>query len=223
MFTSPTTQRLICRTTWIMAWFATVVGQLHALARHATVDGKSDLDLPLTSAWSVPASGALRPLLDWAEPQTVYVTYGKIWLPVFVAFTLCAFVLYHRRNPVGFEKWAWRLALTGYVIATLSVFGDYYTPWLNASFVILGMPGLLLTALGSTILGIALLKNHFRPRTTALLLIGFIPLFMAITQVTSMGSAFLPVIWAIAIAGRRVTREVTESEVERSGLSISRT
>jgi len=36
-----------------------------------------------------------------------------------------------------------------------------------------------------------------------------IPLFLAITQVTSMGSAILPVIWAWAIAGRRVSRELT--------------
>jgi len=34
-------------------------------------------------------------------------------------------------------------------------------------------------------------------------------LFLAITQVTSMGSAILPVIWAWAIAGRRVSRELT--------------
>ena len=56
----------------------------------------------------------------------MYLTYGKIWFPVFLAFTLCAFVLRRRRQPVGFEKWAWRVALTGYVWSTLAVFGDYW-------------------------------------------------------------------------------------------------
>jgi len=209
MFGSVPAQRAICRITWIMAWFATVAGQLHALARFAVPEHQEDLELPLTRAWAVPTSEALRPLLDWAAPDTVYLTYGKIWLPVFAVLTLCAFVVHQRRQPVGFEKWAWRVALTGYVLATASVFGDYFTPWLDQSFLFVGMPGLLLTALGSTTLGIALLRKGFRPLPTGILLAAFIPLFLAITQVTSMGSAILPVVWAWAIAGRRVSRELT--------------
>ncbi len=106
----------IGRFAWVMAWVGLVVGQLHALSRFATVDGKEDLELPLTAAWAEPAADALSPLLRWADPDIVYVTYGKIWLPVFVAFTLCAFVVYRRRQPVGFEKWAWRAALAAYVV-----------------------------------------------------------------------------------------------------------
>lgn len=208
MFNSPHNQRLIFRTTWFMAFFATVFGQLHALSRHATADGKVDLELPMTKAWSEPASDALRPLLDWASPQTVYVTYGKFWLPAFVAATLCGFALYARRSPTRVEKWAWRVVLTGLVLATLSVVGDYFTPWLDQSFLFLGMPAVALLALGSTVLGVSLLKNSYRPRISGWLLAGFIPLFIAITQVTSMGSAFLPVIWALALAGRRASREL---------------
>jgi len=65
-------QRTIARYAWAMAWFGLVAGQLHALARHNTVDGKSDLELPLTRLWSDPARSALRPLLDWANPDAVY-------------------------------------------------------------------------------------------------------------------------------------------------------
>ena len=53
----------------------------------------------------------LAPLLDWGDPDLVYVTYGKIWFPVFLAFTLCALVVHRRRQPTGFEKWVWRLAI----------------------------------------------------------------------------------------------------------------
>jgi hypothetical protein len=86
-------QRKVGRFAWAMAWFGLVMGQLHALSRHNTADGKEDLQLPLTRWWSDPARKALEPLLDWADPDTVYLAYGKIWLPVFLAFTLCAFVV----------------------------------------------------------------------------------------------------------------------------------
>jgi hypothetical protein len=98
-----------------------------------------------------------------------------------------AFVVHQRRRPGGFEKWAWRVALTGYVIATLSVFGDYYTPWIDQSFLLLTIRGLLISLVGSTMLGIALLRNHFRPRATAWLLTLWVPLFIGIGQMTSLG------------------------------------
>ena len=50
MFESQTSQRRIGRFAWVMAWVGLVVGQLHALSRHATVDGGEDLELPLTAA-----------------------------------------------------------------------------------------------------------------------------------------------------------------------------
>lgn len=79
---------------------------------------------------------------------------------VFVAATLCAFAVRRRRIPVGAEKWGWRIALTGYVIATASTFGDYWTPYLDESFLFLGLPGMLLSLIGSTTLGIALLRRR---------------------------------------------------------------
>ena len=54
MWESVERQRTIGRYAWVMAWFGLVAGQLHALARHNTVDGKNDLTLPLTRLWSDP-------------------------------------------------------------------------------------------------------------------------------------------------------------------------
>lgn len=194
-----------------MAWVGLVVGELHALARHATADGREDLNQPLTRAWSVPGSRVLRPLLDWSDADTVYLTYGKIWLPVFNGFTVCAFVMQQRRRPTGLEKWAWRVCLIGYVIATLSVFGDYYTPWTDQSFLLLSVPGLLISLLGSTVLGIVLLRNRFRPQASAWLLALWFPLLIGIVQVTSLGNAALPVVFAFGIAGRRIARDQSAS------------
>jgi hypothetical protein len=204
----------IGRFAWAMAWFGLVAGQLHALARHNTADGKEDLEYPLTAAWSDPAREALAPLLEWANPDVVYLTYGKIWLPVFVAFTLCAFVVRRRRTTYGFEKWAWRIALTGYVWACAAVFADYWLQWgdhiweplLTIAFVA-GMPGIVLSMVGSSVLGIALLRRGFRPLLSAWLLALTLPLMFAISEVTSLGSIALPVAFAFGIAGRRLVSD----------------
>lgn len=213
MFASAVSRRWIGRSAWVMAWVGLVVGELHALARYATADGKGDLADPLTRAWAVPAARALRPLLDWAGPYTVYLTYGKVWLPVFVAFTACAFLVYRLRRPARFEKWAWRVALLGYGLATLSVLLEYFTPWTDQAFAALTLPGVLVSMVGSTLLGIALLRGGFRPRTSAVLLVACIPVFVAIIQVTSMGNAVLPLAFAFGVAGRRIARDAGARDV----------
>ena len=208
--------RGIGRFAWAMAWIGLAAGQLHALARFETADGREDLEAPLTRLWAEPAADLFRPLLDWADPDIVYVTYGKIWFPAFLAFTLCAVVVYRRREPMRVEKWVWRVAITGYVVACVGVFLDYWTQWtgsyngdgLEAALFTAGfavtVPGLLLTLLGSTVLGITLLTKRFRPSSPALLLALVGPLAFGILQVTSMGSAALPVMFAFAILGRRI-------------------
>ena len=85
---------------WVMAAVGTVVGQLHALAR-AQAHPDDFVESPLARAWAEPATEALRPLLDWSDPWTVYVTYGKIWVPVCLAFTAAAYLVYRRRHARG--------------------------------------------------------------------------------------------------------------------------
>jgi hypothetical protein len=139
-----------------------------------------------------------------------YVTYGKIWFPLFLAFTLCAFVIYKRRRPGLWEKWVWRVALIGYGLACAGVFLDYWTQWTgnyNLLFEvgwIVTVPGLLLTMVGSTVLGITLLVRGSAPRLPALLLALVIPLAWLILQATSLGNAVLPVMFAFGILGHRL-------------------
>jgi len=218
-------ERQIGRFAWVMAWVGLVVGQLHALARFRTADGQEDIDpdnYPLTAAWAEPADDLLSPLLGWANPDIVYITYGKIWFPVFVAFTLCAYVVYRRRRPQGFEKWAWRLAIGAYAVACVGVFLDYWTQWtgnyngdgieaklFTVAFMVT-VPGLLGMLLFSTILGVTLLVKRFRPVLPALLLALMIPLAVGIVEVTSLGSAALPVMFAFGILGRRIAQAESE-------------
>ena len=194
---STTTARRVSVFTWGMAVFATVAGQLHALSRINSHPG--DLDEGLTRVWAVPAMDAVRPLLDWGDPTFVYWTYGKIWLPIFLTMLVAAWIVYRRRRPLGAERLAWRILLAAYAVATISVAGDYYTPWTDVFFVI-GLVPMLVIGLVGVWLGVLMLRRGFRPRVTPWALILFIPGFFAITEVTSMGSVILPSLWAWAYA-----------------------
>jgi hypothetical protein len=219
--TTPDRAALLGKAAFWSAAFATVLAPLHALARYATEDGKEDLDLPGVRAWAEPARDALEPLLDWASPDTVYLTYGKAWFPVFLIATLTALVTRARRGETrGAEKWGWRIASVGYVLATLSVLGDYWTPYLDESFLFLGMPGMLLSLVGSTVLGIGLLHRGYRPRTTAVLLVLWIPLMIVISNLVALGAAALPFLWAWGVTGQvhwsRAEAGVREPELIRA-------
>ena len=93
---------------------------------------------------------------------------------------------------------------------TVSVFGDYFTPWMDQMFVV-GIAAMLVIGLGGIPLGIVMLRNGFRPRTTPILLMAFLPLVFAITEVTSLGSALLPLMWGWAIAAHAVVRSLQYS------------
>lgn len=224
----PATAGRVGRYAWAMAWVGLVVGQLHALARFATADGRADLELPLTRAWAEPAAELFAPLLEWGDEDLVYVTYGKVWFPVFVGFTLAAFAVHRRRSAArslgGLERWTWRVVLAGYVAACVGVFLDYWTQWsgeYNVLFEVgwvVTLPAFLLTVVGSTVLGATLLVRGFRPWFPALLLAGTFPLaFLVILQVTSMGSAALPIMFAFGLLGRRLGAETASSQNVTAG------
>ena len=110
--------RRISQFAWVMAAAGTVIGQVHALAR-AQAHPDDFVESPLARVWGEPAIRMLQPLLDWSDPWTVYVTYGKIWLPVCLAFSAAAYLVYRRRRPQGTERRLWQVTLAGYAVMTL--------------------------------------------------------------------------------------------------------
>jgi hypothetical protein len=197
-------ERAIGTAAVVAAVAGTVLAPIHALSRYAIEDGKEDLELAGVRTWADPARDVLSPLLDWSHPDTVYLTWGKLWLPIFATATLCAIAVRRHRSPRSVERWAWRVALTGYVLLTLQLLGSYWTPYLDESFVVLGLPGMLLGLLGSTVLGTTLLRRSFRPVGTAVLLALWIPAMLGLSHLFALGAAAMPMIWAWALAGRRL-------------------
>ena len=195
--------RVITRGAMWAALASLVITPIHALARYQTDDGRSDLDLPGVSAWAEPAAARLQPLLDWGSADTVYTTWGKLYLPLFVLMTACAFLVRRSRPaPYGAEKWGWRIALTGYAILTASVIGEYWTPFLDEFFAIVGIPGILVSLIGSIVLGIGLLRRGFRPKVTPVLLLAWLPLLVALSSLVALGAATVPLLFAWGLAGR---------------------
>lgn len=203
------------RMAWYGGWISIVVGVMHSLARFATEDGQQDVT-PLTSAWADPTRRVLEPLLTFTDVDTVYLIYGLLWGPLFLAALGCAVVARRGRRGTarGAERWAWRVYLTGLTLFTLGGFGSYYGGLLNpalidGAFMALVIPGVLITLLGGTWLGIVLLRHGYRPRVTAVLLALIIPVVFAVSAVMSLGSAFIPMLLAWGFTGRALTRQQT--------------
>ncbi len=199
------------RLAWYGGWISILVGIMHSLARFATEAGQEDVTA-LTRFWADPARRLLEPLLTFWDVDHVYVIYGMLWGPLFLVALGCAVVVRRRRAAVGMgagERWAWRLYLTGFTLFTLGGFGAYYGSWINpamvdGAFVALVIPGVLITLIGGTWLGIVLLRRGFRPRVTAVLLALILPLVIAVSSLMSLGSAFIPMLIAWGFAGRAI-------------------
>jgi hypothetical protein len=210
MFDSPAAQERLTRASWLSALATLVVGQLHALSRHATEDGRSDLDLPATAFWAEPAARALDPLLGWGGPDTVYLTYGKWWLPAMAVTVAAGVMVMRRRSPYGAEKWGWRMLLVGFGLLALGAGVYYWGQWTGYNGIedvglLIDLPGVVLGFIGATVLGIALLRRGARPRLAAVLLVLAIPGLVAISSVTSLGNTGLPIMFAVALLAREAT------------------
>jgi hypothetical protein len=203
---------LSARLAWYAAWLSVPLSVIHALSRFATADGRSDLDAAVVRWWAEPAAHHLRVLLDWSDPDTVYRTYGKVWFPLMLAGFAAAVMVRRRSSPHGLERVAWPLTLTGFAGLTLSVLGDYFTPWIDESFAI-GIPAMLLMMLGNVLLGIALLRRRFHPAATSWLLLLWLPELFLLSTVIALGAALIPILFAWALATRAVTTERTPAAV----------
>ena len=201
--------RAIGTAAWVAAWVALVLGPVHALSRYATAGGAEDLELPGVRTWAEPAANLLDPVLSWSDADVVYRTYGKLWFFVLLAVTLCAFLVWRRRVADGLvrgvERVGWWIAMPGYALLTIGLLGIYWTPFLEEIFNIVGVPAMLVSLVGSLVLGIGLLRRRFRPLATGILLVLSVPLFFFISDLVALGAALTPMLWAWGLAGRRLS------------------
>lgn len=161
------------------ALIAVLLSPLLALSYFATEGGRAELETGTVAAWAEPGRDLAGGLLTWASPDRVYATYWQIFALLIPAMFLCAHAARARRSSRGrTELWGWRVALTGYAlekVGFLAVFVALFVVHVESTavdviFLGLGIPGLLVSAVGSTLLGIGLVRGAYRPRLTAWLL-----------------------------------------------------
>ena len=190
-----------------------VLAPLLALSYFATEDGAPQLRVGTVSAWAGPARDLAGGLLAFASPDHVYTWYGRAFVLVMPALALVTWVARSRRPdpPKLGERWGWRIALTGYALGTVGTGVAFWTPFLDVAFLFLMLPGMLLMFLGSTVLGIGLLRAGYRPRSTPWLLALSIPLMIFASVVLGHNSlGLVPLLAAWATTGWRLSRAAAQ-------------
>ena len=185
-----------------------VLTPLLALSYFATEDGASELEAGSVSAWAEPARDLAAGFLSFGSADAVYFTYLKSLLLIAPALLLGALAARSRRPKARSrgERWGWRLALVGYGLLTIGLL-IALPPALDVVFFALIVPGLLLGTIGSTVLGIALLRASYRPRLTSWLLTLSIPLWVFASVVLGHNSpGLVPLFVAWAATGWRLWR-----------------
>jgi hypothetical protein len=155
------------------------------------------------AAWAKPFGRAFSSLLTFASPDEVYTTFGKVYLLVVLGFLAGVLALHSQQAARAgrLEKWGFRVVLVGTVLGTLGALGEYYTPYLDFSFLALSVPGLLLLIFGSPLFGIGTLRARMAPRLGAwLLTIGGFPGIILMTFLVghlSGGLLLLDLAWVV--------------------------
>jgi hypothetical protein len=215
----------------IAAGAAVLLSPLLALSYFATDGGAEELETGTVSAWADPARDLVGGLLTWAGPERVYATYLQVFALLFPAVLLCARIVRARRPASGrLERWGWRIALFGYglvsagliaasvvvVNVSAAVEGSGAYQALDVVFISLLFPGMVLSVIGSTVLGIALLRNRYEPRLTAgLLALAFPSMVVVPTLLGHNSLALLPLFAAWGVAGARLWREAPAGATEQ--------
>jgi hypothetical protein len=177
---------------------------LYSLAYLATDAGAPHAESAPVQAWAEPARDLLAPLLTFASPDTVYLTYGKLFLFVWIGM-LAGLVGLHARHAghAGrLERWGFRTSLVSLLLLTTGAVGAYWLGLVEASFAALIVPGLLLLTFGATLFGLGTWRAGVAPRTGAtLLIVGGFPGTFLISELATLGGGLVLLYLAWLVLG----------------------
>ena len=174
---------------------------LNALARMQTESGTSDLANPMASWWAEPALHALGPwLLDFADPPTVYRTYGMFYAVATVGVLACLVAARSLRPQVVSrdERWGWRLVQVSYGVMLLGFVAYYYLRVGDGAYLVV-LSGMLIGIPGNVLLGTGLLRSRFRPRFAACVILLDLPLSIALVSISTqaLGMWTMTLAWGV--------------------------
>lgn len=211
----------------LLAMLGGVIGILyfpfHASAYFATADGVESLDAPWVEAWNTPFRAAVGPLLTFSDADAVYLTWGKVMVFA-IAAHLCGVVALHawQKHAGGkllraaYPLLVVAMGLTGTAALILN-----WVPGglIDAVFVGLALPGLLLMLVAYPLYGAATLKARVLPRGLAWLLTlagpGLVPIVILVGHLGG-GMLLMHVTWILV--GRAIRQRVP---AERAAAAVA--
>lgn len=204
---------VVARVSLAAALLGSFVAPIVAVSYLHTPEGIESLDQPSVAFWAKPATDLLAPLLDGAGADRVYLVGTQLMGAIWLATLAAAIATARRRSPVGLERAWWSIALIGYVWFAVGLVGfgvlagllSPAHPAADAVFMTAMLPGLLTSLIGSSLLGVALVRARYPVRGASWLLALAVPLWLFANLVVGHNSiGLLPLLWAWALASRSV-------------------
>jgi hypothetical protein len=176
---------------------------LYSLAYFASSDGTADAQSAGVRAWAEPARDLLDPVLTFASPDVVRVTYFKLFLFIVVGLLAGVVGLHARQAGHGgrLERWGFRTSFVGLLLLAIGALSAYWPPLMDLAFPAFILPGLLLVVLGSPIFGLGTWRAGVAPRIGAGLLIIGGPAMLVISDVATLGGGLILLYLAWVVLG----------------------
>jgi hypothetical protein len=176
---------------------------LYSLAYFATDDGAADAKSAGVQAWAEPARELVGPLLTFASPNDVRLTYFKLFLFIVLGMLAGAVGLHASQvqHAGRLERWGFRASFSGLLLLTIGALGGYWPPSLDVIFVVFIVPGLLLVVLGSPLFGLGTWRAGRAPRIGAGLLIVGGPAVLFISAIATLGGGLVLMYLAWVVLG----------------------
>ncbi len=190
---------------------ASVVAPVVAVSYLHTPEGLEYLSQGTIAAWAEPASALLRGWLDSLGAERLYLLASEVLAVLWSISVVVSVLAFRQRRPVRIERIWWLLTLSGYLWFTLGLLGfcaiaealGVAHPAANLAFLVFMAPGLLISLIGSTGLGVVLLRRGGRARASAWLLTAAVPLWLVANLVLGHNSlGLLPIMWAWGLTPR---------------------
>lgn len=206
------------------ALLGSFVAPVVAVSYLHTPEGMESLEQPSIAAWVGPATLLLRPLLDGLGVDRIYLVGTQTMAVLWLATVVAALAVARRRRPDGLERVWWWIALLGYAWFAAGLLGFSLLAGLlpptdaaaDAAFLAGMLPGLLVSLIGSTLLGVGMLRRRDPDRGAAWLLALAVPLWLFANLGLGHNSiGLLPLMWAWALASRSVVRRPRPGPVPR--------
>ena len=191
-----------------------VFAPLYSLAYFASTDGAADATSPAVRAWTEPARDLVGPLLTFAAPDVVRLTYFKLFLFITAGILAGLVGLHARQAQHGgrLERWGFRASFVGLLLLTIGALSAYWPALMEVAFAALIVPGLLLVVLGSPLFGLGTWRAGVAPRLGAALLIVGGPALFVISEIATLGGSLILFYLAWVVLGHSLWTTTTKPD-----------